>query len=94
MIRNPVREIRLAISGKQLNGYLLSSMGHVKCRYGAKKNEPIRVGLATTLTGPASTAGVRTRNGAILAIEQANSSGGINGRQVEVLIKDDRGVLR
>lgn len=54
------------------------------------KQETIKIGLVTTLTGPASTAGAQTRNGVILAIEQANSKGGINGRQIELVIKDDK----
>lgn len=51
---------------------------------------PIQIGLVTTLTGPASAAGIYTRNGALLAIEQANERGGIQGRQVEALVRDDR----
>lgn len=54
------------------------------------KQETIKIGLVTTLTGPASTAGAQTRNGVILAIEQVNAKGGINGRQIELVIKDDK----
>ena len=56
----------------------------------SKDKEPIKIGLVTTLTGPASTAGTCTRNGALLAIEQANSRGGVNGRRVEAIIRDDK----
>ena len=54
-------------------------------------SEPIKITLVTTLTGPASTAGILTRDGALLAIEQANKAGGINGRPIEALIRDDKG---
>ncbi|MBN1554734.1 MAG: ABC transporter substrate-binding protein [Phycisphaerae bacterium] len=53
--------------------------------------EPIKIGLANTLTGTASTAGIHIRNGAILAVEQANAAGGIHGRMVELLVRDDKG---
>ncbi len=56
----------------------------------SEDKEPIKIGLVTTLTGPASTAGICTRNGALLAIEQANSRGGVKGRRVEALIRDDK----
>jgi branched-chain amino acid transport system substrate-binding protein len=56
----------------------------------SEDKEPIKIGLVTTLTGPASTAGICTRNGALLAIEQANSRGGVNGRRVEAIIRDDK----
>lgn len=51
---------------------------------------PIKVGVSTTLTGRASTWGVRSRNGIMLAVERVNDGGGINGRMIEVVIKDDR----
>ncbi len=57
----------------------------------SKEKEPIKIGLVTTLTGPASTAGILTRNGALLAIEQCNELGGINGHHIKVIIRDDKG---
>jgi len=55
-----------------------------------KGEEPIKIGLVTTLTGPASTAGILSRNGALLAIEQVNERGGVNGRRVEPIVRDDK----
>jgi len=56
----------------------------------AQKKEPIKIGLATTLTGIYSTSGAHARNGAMLAVEQINKAGGINGRPVELLIRNDK----
>lgn len=56
-----------------------------------KQTETIKIGVATTLTGPASTSGIHSRNAAMLAAEQINASGGINGRPVELLVRDDKG---
>lgn len=52
--------------------------------------KPIRIGFVSTLTGRASTAGVHARNGATLAIEEINKKGGIHGRLLELIIKDDK----
>lgn len=62
------------------------------CLSGCEKLKgPIKIGLATTLTGPSSTSGIHSRNAVMLAVEQLNQSGGIHGRQVELIVKDDKG---
>lgn len=53
--------------------------------------EPIKIGLVTTLTGPPATSGTHSRNGVLLATEEINNAGGINGHLVELIIKDDKG---
>ncbi len=57
----------------------------------AASTEPIKIGLVNTLTGPGSTAGIHARNGAMLAVEEANAAGGVHGRRVELLARDDKG---
>lgn len=52
--------------------------------------EPIRIGLAVNLSGHGGTAGEYIREGAMLAVEEANATGGINGQTLELLIKDDK----
>lgn len=84
MIKKSVSCIKSVVAVLILSTVLFSSLHCSK-----KEDTPIKIGLVTTLTGPASTAGIFTRNGALLAIEQANAAGGVNGRQVEVLIRDD-----
>lgn len=51
------------------------------------KRSPIKIGLVGTFTGPFSDLSIAARNGAILAAEEWNQKGGINGRPVELLIK-------
>lgn len=53
--------------------------------------EPVSVGFAGVLTGPQADLGVAGRDGVVLAVEQINEQGGINGRPVELIIKDDQG---
>lgn len=54
-----------------------------------KDTTPIQLGFVAGLTGRTADLGTGGRNGAQLAIEQANATGGINGRQVNLVIKDD-----
>ncbi|HHV79563.1 MAG TPA: branched-chain amino acid ABC transporter substrate-binding protein [Firmicutes bacterium] len=51
---------------------------------------PIKIGAALALTGGSAEQGNRARRGALLAIEEANQAGGINGRKIELVEMDDR----
>jgi len=50
----------------------------------------IKVGLVVPLTGDVKTFGESTRNGAMLAIDEVNAAGGINGKQIAVVATDDK----
>lgn len=50
---------------------------------------PVRIGLVAGLSGRNVDLGEGGRNGALLAIEQRNQSGGINGHPIEIIVKDD-----
>lgn len=51
--------------------------------------QPLRLGVIVEATGPYASLGVAGRNGMQLAVEQANANGGINGRPVELLYRND-----
>lgn len=52
---------------------------------------PILLGFAGPLSGPNSELGVQGRNGATLAVEELNESGGIRGRKLVLISEDDAG---
>lgn len=52
-------------------------------------SSPIIIGLSGQLTGELADLGVPSRNGAELAIEAVNAAGGINGRKLKLIAKDD-----
>ncbi len=58
---------------------------------GCLKKEPVRVGFVADLTGKQAELGVQTRNGVQLAVEKINATGGIAGKPVELIIRDDLG---
>ncbi len=51
---------------------------------------PIKIGYVAGLTGRHSELGIGVRNGVTLAVDAINSTGGINGRKVEVVVRDDK----
>lgn len=56
---------------------------------GCGKDEPILVGFIGGLTGPNSDNGQAGLNGVTLAVEEFNRAGGVKGRLVELVVKDD-----
>ncbi|MFQ3574751.1 MAG: ABC transporter substrate-binding protein [Thermodesulfovibrionales bacterium] len=54
-----------------------------------KEKDPIKIGLFVTLTGVYPDLGRQIRDGALHAIDEINSMGGINGRQVRLIIRDN-----
>lgn len=55
-----------------------------------ESNGPIKIGVIAPLTGSEAEFGIRQKYGYTLALDEINNSGGINGRQVELDIVDDK----
>jgi branched-chain amino acid transport system substrate-binding protein len=53
------------------------------------EREPVRIGFVGGISGRVADLGVGGRNGALLAVEERNAHGGISGRPVELIIRDD-----
>ena len=51
--------------------------------------DPIKIGVAGPFTGGSSSMGVSMRDGVRLAVGEINKSGGVLGRQIEVIERDD-----
>jgi len=52
--------------------------------------DPIKIGFIAGTSGRVADLGVGGRNGVILAVEAKNAAGGINGRRIELLMRDDQ----
>jgi len=61
----------------------------VFCLAACDKKEPVQVGFIGGLSGRVADLGVGGRNGVMLAIEQRNAIGGIKGRGIELIVRDD-----
>ncbi|MCJ2539810.1 MAG: ABC transporter substrate-binding protein, partial [Candidatus Thermoplasmatota archaeon] len=56
--------------------------------YGQEERlEPVKVGVVLPLTGPASFL-VDIRDGMLLAVDEVNDDGGIDGRPLKLIVKD------
>lgn len=56
---------------------------------GCGQREPLRIGFLAGLSGSVADLGEAGRNGAQIAIEEINRAGGVNGRQVELIVRND-----
>ena len=54
------------------------------------EQEPIKIGFIGSLSGRAAAVSQASRDGALFAVEEVNRSGGINGRQLELIAFDDQ----
>src|SRR3979490_2472771 len=50
--------------------------------------EPIMFGYLPALTGPSSSTGIGINRGVELAVQEMNAAGGIDGRQIELIVRD------
>jgi branched-chain amino acid transport system substrate-binding protein len=55
----------------------------------ASAADPIKIGVAGPFTGGSSSMGVSMRDGVRLAVEEINKSGGVLGRQLQAVERDD-----
>ncbi len=52
-------------------------------------DKAIKIGFVGSITGKNSDLGVAERDAVQLAVENVNSSGGINGRMLSLIVRDD-----
>jgi branched-chain amino acid transport system substrate-binding protein len=56
----------------------------------ATSTAPILIGQIASLTGPYQALGTQDKLGAALAVDEINKAGGVNGRQLQLLVEDDQ----
>ena len=56
----------------------------------AQSKDPVRIGVPLPLTGPFAAIATDMKQGAELAADELNARGGILGRKVEILFRDDQ----
>lgn len=57
---------------------------------GTGGGDKVRIGVFMSLTGSTANFGISSVNGIKMAADEINTAGGINGKQVELLVQDDR----
>ncbi|WP_370324241.1 ABC transporter substrate-binding protein, partial [Euzebya sp.] len=57
---------------------------------GGSSDEPIRIGMLTSFTGPFTPWGIQLQAGMQMAAEEINADGGVDGRMIELVEADDQ----
>jgi branched-chain amino acid transport system substrate-binding protein len=56
----------------------------------AQAQQPIKIAFLSSLSGPFTPWGIQVRDGMKLAIAEINAAGGVNGRPIQLVERDDR----
>lgn len=85
------RELRMKISKNKLLIYCVVLIG-ICFNISACNKQPqdLKIGIIGTMSGINSDLSVSGRRGVELAIDEINASGGIKGRKIDLVIKDDK----
>jgi branched-chain amino acid transport system substrate-binding protein len=79
----PYRQLLFAVSS-----YLLLALCTVQAEQGVSAGA-VRIGMVNALSGPAAGLGLGIRAGATAYLERINAEGGIHGRRIELISRDD-----
>src|SRR4051812_47027878 len=67
----------------------IAACGGGQAASGGGSNEPIKLGGWFPLTGPVAASGIPQKEGIVAAFDQVNADGGINGRKVQFVARDN-----
>lgn len=71
-------------------GLIASLFFAFACGTGGGGSDKVRIGVFMSLTGSTANFGISSVNGIKMAADEVNATGGINGKQIELLVQDDR----
>jgi branched-chain amino acid transport system substrate-binding protein len=71
-------------------GLIASLFFAFACQSGGGGGDKVRIGVFMSLTGDTANFGISSTNGIKMAADEVNTAGGINGKQIELLVQDDR----
>lgn len=64
-------------------------LGVLLCLVSCGRPEPIRIGFVGGYSGRVADLGIDGRNGATIAVEELNAQGGVHGRPLELVVRND-----
>src|SRR5512137_1532293 len=82
------KRIPVILAGACVLGALLFVQG---CGKAPEPKAPIKIGALFAVTGPASFLGAPEEKTVQMLVEKINSTGGVNGRKLQLVIKDTAG---
>jgi branched-chain amino acid transport system substrate-binding protein len=69
---------------------VLAAVTFLFCAPDVKAQGVIKIGLIVPLTGPHGREAVDMKNGTLMAIDEINAKGGVLGKKVELVVRDDQ----
>lgn len=69
--------------------WIFSSLSVAECQLPTKDKPPILLGMSTALSGPAQYLGESMRDGVQVYFNKVNCLGGVHGREVKLITRDD-----
>ena len=55
------------------------------------QTKPIKIGMPTILSGRVAMLGTSSRNAVLMEVDKFNAAGGLNGRKIEMVVRDSKG---
>src|ERR1700678_4617755 len=75
---------------RSLNVGLAASLAAPMCSRVARAADTLKIGMVLPVTGPAAAVGGYALAGAKIALDRVNKSGGVLGKQLELVTEDDQ----
>jgi branched-chain amino acid transport system substrate-binding protein len=88
--RNPKITRRILFLAVFIGSVAVISCSHNQQRDG-RDHSTIKIGYFGDLSGPTFNFGTSAKNGVLMAADEINQAGGIEGRKIDVVIEDDKG---
>ena len=84
-------DLRTALTLLALFSLTVAALSCSQQQKGAADHSTIPIGFFGDLTGPTFNFGLSAKNGVLMAADEINQAGGINGHNLDVVIEDDKG---
>ncbi len=81
----------MAKKNQRITRILVCSIFFLLSLSSCRQDSQIHIGLVAQFSGQQADLGIHMRNGVELAVEEINAAGGINGRNLELVVEDDLG---